>query len=463
MALVITIIVLLILAGISINMLTGDNSIINRALEAKDSTEIASIIEQVRLDILAKQTENLGELTSNDLRDVLKEYFTDVPDKLPENAMELRKLELTSQEGGHKIAVGDIWSGTLSGALGTAETNPYMPSDDFTQVPGTNLDTGLVIEDSTGNQYVWIEVPRTSEVYPTAGTEIKEGLGGEFTEAEYETIENDLHTYVSDYNNLDYYMDEYYQDDTTGLTEEEYYDLKQTMLKSVYQNGGFWVGRYEAGISTWRDSHTTINESSEIPLSKENQYPYTYISCSEAQTLASRVNSGNYTSSLMFGVQWDLIIKYLETKGVTKAELSSDSTNWGNYYNSAFTLQRGKYATFGSGVSISNEWHDFNENLDGLVSNGEKLATNNEFDAILLTTGATDTNQKQNIYDLAGNAQEITLEFCNPTVSGVKNSICVRGGEIRALVDYASGHYQFAATSNAMGYNSYTSFRVSIF
>ena len=132
MALVITIIVLLILAGISINMLTGDNSIINRALEAKDSTEIASIIEQVRLDILAKQTENLGELTSNDLRDVLKEYFTDVPNELPENAMELRKLELTSQEGGHKIAVGDIWSGTLSGALGTAETNPYMPSDDFT-------------------------------------------------------------------------------------------------------------------------------------------------------------------------------------------------------------------------------------------------------------------------------------------------------------------------------------------
>lgn len=45
-ALVITIIILLILAGISISMLTGNNGILNKAIEASESTEIASIKER---------------------------------------------------------------------------------------------------------------------------------------------------------------------------------------------------------------------------------------------------------------------------------------------------------------------------------------------------------------------------------------------------------------------------------
>ena len=48
-ALVITIIVLLILAGISISMLSGDNSIISRAGEAKDKTELESLKEEVKI------------------------------------------------------------------------------------------------------------------------------------------------------------------------------------------------------------------------------------------------------------------------------------------------------------------------------------------------------------------------------------------------------------------------------
>ncbi len=50
----------------------------------------------------------------------------------------------------------------------TSTTKPYLPTG-FTQVTGTNLDTGLTIQDSKGNQYVCVEVPMTKEVYPTAG------------------------------------------------------------------------------------------------------------------------------------------------------------------------------------------------------------------------------------------------------------------------------------------------------
>ena len=100
-------------------------------------------------------------------------------------------------------------------------TSPFLP-EGFSQVSGTNLDNGLTIQDSTGNQYVWVEVPKTDEVYPTAGLDITE-----FTEDEYVAIETDLHTYTSDYRNGTNYKDEYYSDETTGLTSEEYYGLKK--------------------------------------------------------------------------------------------------------------------------------------------------------------------------------------------------------------------------------------------
>ena len=59
--------------------------------------------------------------------------------------------------------------------------------DGFTQVEGTDLDNGLTIQDSMGNQYVWVEVPMTDEVYQTAGLAIKD-----FTENEYTAIETDF-------------------------------------------------------------------------------------------------------------------------------------------------------------------------------------------------------------------------------------------------------------------------------
>ena len=59
-ALVITIIVLLILAGVSIAMLTGDNGILTQAQNAKEETEKASLIEQVQTDILGEQANGEG-------------------------------------------------------------------------------------------------------------------------------------------------------------------------------------------------------------------------------------------------------------------------------------------------------------------------------------------------------------------------------------------------------------------
>ena len=322
-------------------------------------------------------------------------------------------------------------SGGSTGSTTTAGT--YLPTG-FTQEKDTTLDNGLTIEDSKGNQYVWIEVPKTDEVYPTAGLEIID-----FSTDEYTAIETDLHTYTNDYRNGTSYKDEYYSDEVTGLTSDKYTKLKQKMLKSIYQNGGFYVGKYETGIE---DKPKTSTEPTEIPVIKQNAYPYNYVTCSQAQTLASSMNSGDYTSSLMFGVQWDLILKYLETKGTAQADLKTNSTTWGNYRNNLWeiTNKNSKYASDGS------VWR----------SGAYGTKTSNK-SILLLSTGASDTFSKQGIYDLAGNVWEWTLEY-----TSYSSSACAkRGGSYQ--IDGSVVPVAYRGSYSTTKYYRFVGFRVALY
>ena len=76
-ALVITIIVLLILAGISISMLSGDNSILRRATTAKENTEKTQIEERIKLAYHAALTGGQGSYTKDSLEKELTKEFGD--------------------------------------------------------------------------------------------------------------------------------------------------------------------------------------------------------------------------------------------------------------------------------------------------------------------------------------------------------------------------------------------------
>ena len=77
-ALVITIVVLLILAAVSIATLTGQNGILTRANDAKTSTEIAEEKEKVQLSTIGALAEELGgEIDIDKLRTELGKYFQD--------------------------------------------------------------------------------------------------------------------------------------------------------------------------------------------------------------------------------------------------------------------------------------------------------------------------------------------------------------------------------------------------
>ena len=412
-ALVVTIIVLLILAGISIAMLTGQNGILNRAAEAKEKTGVAQEDESQKLQ---------------GYEDTINQYAP-------------------GSNGGSGGGNGGGSSSDLSD-FQTNDTKPYLPdATKFEKVAGTDLSTGLVMkEKATGSEYVWVEVPRTTTVYPTAGLNITS-----FTNDEYSNIETDLHTYTNDYRNGTSYSDVYYPDSTTGWFTEtgdtSYDTAKKKMLKSVYQNGGFWVGRYEAGIENEANIRKTESSTATLtPVSKQNAYPYNYVTRTQAKVLAEQVESGSYTSSLMFGVQWDLVLKYIQMKKeatVTdiKTKLNSNSIPIGNYNNNQWNITNvnAKYST------------DYGESF---IACPKPKTTDAD---ILLTTGADESFSLMNIYDIAGNVWEWTLEW----TSDDSFPCACRGGSC----SYDGSSYPASTLYNYATSNSYGSvgFRVSLY
>ena len=104
-ALVITIIVLLILAGVTIATLTGDNGILTQAGNAKEQTEKADIIERAKIEIVGVQSENNGELPKEDLDRILKSYDKDGTIRIDDEG---NRYIVTSKN--YKILASDIWS-----------------------------------------------------------------------------------------------------------------------------------------------------------------------------------------------------------------------------------------------------------------------------------------------------------------------------------------------------------------
>ena len=418
-ALVVTIVVLLILAGVSINLVLGDNGIITKAKEAQRKSAEASQNDLIGMNELAQQ---LGE-----------------------------KINGSAGSGSGNGGAGGSGTDTKVPAEATAETAPYFPDNTFTKKEGT-IDTGLVIKDASGNEYVWVVVPRTTAVYKTTG------LGKTtFTDADYTSIENDLKEYTKTYRGSISYSDVYYPDDkNVGWFADAtaYNNLKNSMLKSVYENGGFYVGRYEAGIDTTAGTNRTSNTDknsngkytmpSTTPVSRADAYPYTWVTRTQAQNLASNVNSGTKTSSLMFGVQWDLVLAFMHNKGnIADSTLTSNSTTMGNYKVNLWTIKNAnaKYST-NSGSTFTACPNPFKKE---------------SYSSILLTTGADSSFSVQNIYDIAGNVWEWTLE----KTSNTNNPCADRGGFfIGTGSDYpAAGRYDDSAdvSSKVIG------FRVSLF
>ena len=390
-ALVITIIVLLILAGVSIATLTGDNGLLNKAGEAKEQTEVAEVKDRAQLDILDWQADQLKDNNDATLNDDIVKGILDGKDYISGfNEEDLENIKVIT-ENGYEFPISDLY-------------------DKEDKAGGDEVKVGEDFTDSNGNEWVWIEVPKTAEVYKTAGLNITS-----FTDDEYTKIYDDLASYAETYRDeenkgSDTGTDEWY--DGCGLEPSKYDELKKKMLKSVYENEGFHIGKYEVGIgeeNTYRtDEANPINQT---PVIQANKIVYNWVTVSQAQELSERLKEGlnieDKEISLMFGIQWDLVLKYIETQGeytkdgtntlIDQTLIKSDSTKWGNYSNAIFTVTNtnAKYSD------------DSGASYEPVSAEGYPKPSNT---SRLLTTGATERNSVAGIYDIAGNVREWTLE-----------------------------------------------------
>ena len=419
-ALVVTIVVLLILAGVSINLVLGNNGIIAKAKDAETKSAEASENDLKGMNGLVSEME--GALAGNG----------------------------STGSGSGNGGAGGSGAGTKVPAEATAETAPYFPDNTFTKKEGT-IDKGLVIQDASGNEYVWVVVPKS--LYNNADYNSNNAKKPS-SSTDYANIEYCLQKYTATYRNGTSYSDVYYPDDkNVGWFADEtaYNNLKNSMLKSVYENGGFYVGRYEAGIETTGTNRTSIEAQvngkypvpTTAPVTKADAYPYTYVTRTQAQNLASNVKLGTKTSSLMFGVQWDLVLAFMHNKGnIADSTLTSNSTTIGNYNDNLWTIKNAnaKYST-NNGRTFTACPNPFKKE---------------SYTGILLTTGADSSFSVQNIYDIAGNVWEWTLEKTSdgsfPCAS--RGGFCNFDGS-----DYPAAYCGSNDTTNAV---NYIGFRLSL-
>ena len=437
-ALVITIIVLLILAGVTIAMLTGDNGIISKAMQAKIRTEEA------------KETEETG----------LNEIENYINGKSAEAGVVVQDLKSIKGDGTEGEVIGEKVSDGAGGVVpipsgfyyvgGTAKSGTVI-SDNLAdkdkykgqEVVGTNL---------SGNQFVFI---------PVNGIDLK--------------YEQD-HKYDGKY--------EYaYTTELSGYTSQSDWSDDSGESTSVKNYGGFFIGRYEAGYPDEIKEGTIVNfknsATEKVPVSKAGVAAWNLVD----QEIAKAASESMYNtadskvkSKLVDSYAWDTTCKWLKNSGVIKedSEGKINSTNYGNYYDSTFTIPKGTlYAKHlylkKQKDGVSSNWYFWNGGAGkysyGIVNdeNGMKVgiktgetvpenstkpegaedAASNYYTAdgiIEIATGSSDNTRTNNIYDLAGNMWEWTTE--TKTRKNNSNSTdytfaVLRGGSF----DYSGSNY----------------------
>ena len=474
-ALVVTIIVLLILAGVSVSMLTGQNGILTNAAKAKENTEAASDLEFLQTKAYEAVTnyyvkgqtgseneyilEELGKVSgvetsvsqgtvkyngkTYDISEIIgntseqkaiekEEGLKQVTAATATDAADKEILSSKDSDGNAKVRMIIVEENTDNTTI-----KAVIPSG-FYYVTG-KPSTGLVISDKFddddnnskgGNQFVWVPCNGGKATYKahTYATANVNDLG----ESTADTGNGGWKTYY--YRN---YSD--WQDNAGEAT------VTSAKANSVATYGGFYVARFEAGeptnasfyndkdgstywqihynedasinygdntnkpdaSKTYKDTYKTKNVTEQdgkklLPVSKKNTPSWNYISQTNSKTVSENMYGESKTikSYLIDGTAWDTTIQWISNS--TGKSLTVGCKDWGNYYDSAYTL-KGLYAKH----NYNNGW------IPALVYKYGSYTKGSEYTEVatgVTVEGDPTRNSACNIYDMAGNMWEWTTE-----------------------------------------------------
>ena len=322
---------------------------------------------------------------------------------------------------------------------------------------GGSINTGVIISDNEADKYDG-KIDKTTHEY---ATKLK---GNQFVW---------IPCTIDEYTKIDF-----------GMSNASSWDRETNSAEKeqIEKYGGFYVGRYEAGVSTldeetdtFKDSVTFSNNASlfnsvtagtginnwgwqnydfiargkvitdsNYPnkvtgniVEKANSIPYYHADYYTAVEMSERLYNNNLyvQSGLITGTQWDMMMKFLSN--------SSDysdmkSTNWGNYDNVSLSNLRGYYTN----VNTSNASTDGFKDASSFTTNSGTSSW------VILTTGSTSQVLRKGLYDVAGNLWEWTQEasyLANLGYNTTYNTYNLRGGSFyNAYASYPACYREYS-------------------
>ncbi len=341
--LIVTIIVIIILAAAVILTISKNNPV-SSAKEATFKEDVTAIQDELSMYLSKKYTDNPTSFDKSSVNLSGDSMVTELPstkkykDKVSiikgklawngeiENNIEYKWFsEVTDGSTKRSASVRNEWKEKIA-----EEVEGVPIPKGFTYKEGTK-DTGFVIQDENKNEFVW--VPATESTYrkDTSFPGVKPT-----------------------------------GDDTSlpnGIIDE---------TADVVKYGGFYIGRYEAGIP---EGDTLASNKKGIPVSKKDAIIWANINYTNSKASAESMISNEYVQTgLITGKAWDTTCHWIEGSLKSINELASlkDSRYYGNYKNS--------------------------------------LAPANENSGTKREAGFSENWKTKNIYDLAGNVWEWTSE-----------------------------------------------------
>ena len=343
-ALIITIIVLLILAGVALATLTGQGNILENANKAVEKYNEKALAEQGLLNEIEKK---LIEYSNGGGTDTETPTEPETPPEEPTppsvDANGLATAPYTIQPDATNPNLQIVIPTGFAPAVLTGGNNPgqdgsvasILAADRWSSITATEINQGIVVIDHAitytdgvpdFNEYVWVPITGSG-----SNTFTRTAWNGSYYTGSWYNREHPLaETSTENY---------YWEDKTTT----EY----TNMLTSISRNKGFYISRYEAS----KDSTARIAQS------KRGQATWTDIVQNNTTGIGAIQASANNTTAnthLMYGIEWDSTLNWLienanissstagQTKTMELADVQTNSCSWGNYYNSIGDAATGK-------------------------------------------------------------------------------------------------------------------------